>query len=152
MFSKHQHRFARREASVLIAVAILCARELSIRQHIMLFTVLVIELYIVHASFRVDGESITVLTYYVNRLFEIFTKFPKRLISLSLRGVILLLMEILSNSVEKALVKISVLHHICIYEKCCKKRPVFYTKVTIYKSGVKFFPGYPKKQRRSKSV
>ncbi len=56
-----------------------------------------------------------------------------------------------SNSVEKALEKISVLHHIVIYEKWCKKRPVFYTKVTIYKSGVKFFPGYPKKQRRSKS-
>ena len=52
---------------MLIAVAILCARELSIRQHIMLFVVIVIWLYIVHASFRVDGESITVLTYYVNR-------------------------------------------------------------------------------------
>ena len=65
--SKHQHRFARRELSELIAVAILRARELSIRQHIMLFTVLVIELYIFHASFRVDGVSISVLTYYVNR-------------------------------------------------------------------------------------
>ena len=64
--SKHQHRFARREASLLIAVAILRARELSIRQHIMLFTVLVV-LYIFHASFRVDGVSISVLTYYVNR-------------------------------------------------------------------------------------
>ena len=65
--SKHQHRFARRELSQLIAVAILRARELSIRQHIMLFTVLVIWLYIFHASFRVDGVSISVLTYYVNR-------------------------------------------------------------------------------------
>ena len=67
----HQHRFARREQSLLIAVAILRARELSIRQHIMLFTVIVIELYIFHASFRVDVASIIILTYYVNRLFDI---------------------------------------------------------------------------------
>ena len=52
---------------MLIAVAILRARELSIRQHIMLFVVIVIWLCIVHASFRVDGVSISVLTYYVNR-------------------------------------------------------------------------------------
>ena len=55
---------------MLIAVAILRARELSIRQHIMLLTVTVIELYIFHASFRVDGESISVLTYYVNRFLK----------------------------------------------------------------------------------
>ena len=72
---------------MLIAVAILCARELSIRQHIMLFVVIVIWLYIVHASFRVDGESITVLTYYVNRLFEYFSKLLKRLILLRLQGI-----------------------------------------------------------------
>ena len=65
---------------MLIAVAILRARELSIRQHIMLLTVNVIELYIFHASFRVDGESISVLTYYVNRFLKnIFLVFQKTL-------------------------------------------------------------------------
>ncbi len=64
---------------MLIAVAILRARELSIRQHIMLLTVTVIELYIVHASFRVDGESISVLTYYVNRFLKYFLYFFKPL-------------------------------------------------------------------------
>lgn len=78
--SKHQHRIARREASLLIAVAILRARELSIRQHIMLLTVTLIELYIFHASFRVDGESISVLTYYVNRFLKYFLYFFKPLI------------------------------------------------------------------------
>lgn len=71
---------------MLTAVAILCARELSIRQHIMLFVVIVIRLYIVHASFRVDGVSISVLTYYVNRLFDYFSKFSKSLILLRLQG------------------------------------------------------------------
>ncbi len=81
--SKHQHRIARREASLIIAVAILRARELSIRQHIMLLTVILIELYIFHASFRVDGESISVLTYYVNRFLKYFLYFLKLLILLS---------------------------------------------------------------------
>ena len=81
--SKHQHRIARREASLLIAVAILRARELSIRQHIMLLTVTLIELYIFHASFRVDGESISVLTYYVNRFLKVFSYFFNPLILLS---------------------------------------------------------------------
>ncbi len=113
----------------------------------MLFTVLVILLYIFHASFRVDGVSISVLTYYVNRLFDYFSKFPKHLISLRLQGIYAGAVKIFSRTFEIALEKISVLHHIVIYEKWCKKRPVFYTKVTIYKSGVIFFPGYPKKQR-----
>ena len=73
--SQFQHRVvARREERFPNAPAILRARELSIRQHMILFIVPYAEIYISHVSFQFDDASIPLISYYVNRFCRIFFK------------------------------------------------------------------------------